>query len=170
MVTDRETGLIINQELLNHDDSEVRSDRLVAFLESVLERIGDNSTVNKLFGDGAYDNTVLFEILKQLNIDSVIKIDKRTINRIKRQLHMNRYKLGNNGRELWKPSSERERKALEQIEWKSFVKNKRYGLRSSIEGLIGSFKNKFGESLISKSFDMMRKELLVRVLIHNIMC
>ena len=169
LAMDRKTGLIVAHNVMSNNVSEVETRRLLKFLEEILKNIGDNVLVSKLYGDGAYDNTIFFEALREIDIDPVIKIDKITIENIRKQLYMNRFKLGNNGRELWKASTYREKKALEQREWKRYVRKKGYGFRSGIEGWISSFKNKFGEHVMSKSMDMIRKEILFKIMIMNMM-
>ena len=63
----------------------------------------------------------------------------------------------------------REEKAIEQINGDEFVETRNYGKRSGVEGVIGSFKGFFGESVVSKCFDNIKTELLIRCGVWNLM-
>ncbi len=106
--------------------------------------------------------------LAKYDLKPIIKIDKTTIEFIKRQVLMNKKKRGKPYKQ-WKPENGRHHKAIEQIDWDGFVKNEEYGSRSAIEGIIGSFKGRFGESFFSKLNTMIFKEMITRVLVWNVM-
>ncbi|MCK5474268.1 MAG: hypothetical protein KAI53_02580 [Candidatus Aenigmarchaeota archaeon] len=65
--------------------------------------------------------------------------------------------------------SYRDIKAFEQMFWKTFVSKKQYGLRSGIEGVIGSFKRFFGECVCSKIKCNIENELRIRCNVWNLM-
>lgn len=66
-------------------------------------------------------------------------------------------------------SKKRNREALKQFDWENFVEDSRYGKRSGIEGIIGSFKRFFGERLFSRLDDMIEREVITKVLVWNSM-
>jgi len=77
-----------------YDESEVETQRLFQFFNMVLRKVGDVAVIERFFGDGGYDIKAFFEFLKQHGIKATIKIDKATINLIKRQLEYNKNKRG----------------------------------------------------------------------------
>lgn len=64
-------------------------------------------------------------------------------------------------------SKKRNREGIKQYFWEYYVEEYRYGKRSGIEGIIGSFKRFFRESLFSRIDEMIEREILTRVLIWN---
>ncbi len=165
---DIESNLIIGFTVHESSESEVKEERLYQFMALILEKIGDICVLEKFFGDGGYDVKGFFEFLKTLGIVPIIRIDKPTIEFIRRQIKMNKKKLGT-PYDQWKPEDERTKKAMEQLDWKEFVEKQRYGLRSGGEGIIGAFKGRFGETLFSKKNSMIFKEVATKVLLHNVM-
>jgi len=57
---------------------------------------------------------------------------------------------------------------VKQYFWEYYVEEYEYGKRSSLEGVISSFKRFFRENLFSKIDDMIEREIQTRVLIWNI--
>lgn len=164
---DIESGIIVGFNVHEPSESEVKEERLYQFMAQIQEKIGNIAVLERFFGDGAYDVRGFFEFLKSLGIVPVIRIDKPTIEFIRRQLLMNKRKIGTPCAQ-WKPEDERAKRALEQVDWKGFVEKQRYGLRSGGEGIIGAFKGRFGETLFSKLDRMILKEVAMKVLLHNV--
>lgn len=167
---DIESGIIVGFTVHEQNENEAETQRLIQFTEQLLSRIKDVAVLEKFFGDGAYDNKAFFEFLKQKGIKPTIKINKATIDFIRRQLEYNKNKLMvRTPCLLWKPEDERQKEAVKQVEWKKYVEADGYGQRSAIEGNIGGFKGIFGGSLFSKLNGMIFKEVATKALLWNVM-
>ncbi len=167
---DIESGIIVGFTVHEYNESEVETQRLFQFMEQLLFRVKDIAVLEKLFGDGAYDNGAFFELLNGLGIKPVIKINKNTIDFIRQHLEYNMNKLMvRTPCALWKPENERQKEALKQVDWNKYVVDNGYGQRSAIEGDIGGFKGLFGGSLFSKLNNMICKEMAAKVLLWNVM-
>lgn len=167
---DIESGIIVDFTVHEYNESEVETQRLLRFFKQVRKKVGGIAIIEEFFGDGGYDIKEFFEFLKQHGIKTRIKIDKATIEFIKRQLEFNKNKLAvKPPYPLWKPEDERQKEAVKQVEWNKYVEEEGYGQRSAIEGDIGSFKGSFGGALFSKLNGMIFREVLTKVLIYNVM-
>ena len=117
----------------------------------MVEEAGKYGKVGKVYGDAAYANGKVIRELKRQGIDPVIKVRRPTIRKALRD-------------GIW---DEIHALGMAQSNWEEWVKRKRYGRRSAVEGIIGSFKRIFGE--ISHSVKWFKAEMASRVLLWNVM-
>lgn len=125
------------------------------------------SKVKKVYADGAYDSKKNFEFCKAEGMDPVIKIRRTSMNPAYRKKMRNEH-LEYRGKAP-PPLSFRDEQAIEQAFWKQFVRKKSYGIRSGIEGAIGSFKRFFGESVGSRIRKNIETELFIKCNVWNLM-
>lgn len=156
LAIDPKTNMIVGVEVLEGHDNEGKHERVVDLFNKASVNTGKN--ISKVYLDGGYDSENNFEFFEYAGIKPVIRIRKDTIQKIRKKLNLHS-----------KFRKKREREAMKQIDWKRFVSESRYGLRSGIEGVIGAFKRMFRESVTSKLDGPIEKELMTRVLLWNIM-
>lgn len=161
---DSETRQILAIKVLEKDENEGSHRNTADILGDTLENMHPDSAIARLYGDGAYDNEANFGMLDDMGIDPVIRI--REPSRVLAWI-MSRAVRERKRREYF--SSKRNRIALEQRDWGRYVEEKRYGRRSGLEGVIGSFKRFFREFLFSRIPEMVEREVLAKALVWNIM-
>lgn len=120
----------------------------INYLIEEAERYGK---VERVYGDAAYANGKAIRDMIRRGIDPVIKVRKPTIRKALRDGIVDYIHL----------------LAIQQSEWMEWVRRKKYGRRSSVEGIIGSFKRLFGESASSSKW--FETEINARILLWNVM-
>lgn len=160
---DIETRKILGIKVLNRSQNEGSHENTVSLMDETSRNISSNSKINRAYADAGYDSISNFEFLNELGIQPVIKTKKKS-----RQIaaSMNNTDIREHKRKKYF-SKARNREALKQYYWKYYVEEYEYGKRSTIEGVIGSFKRFFREKLFSRTDDMVEKEILTRVLVWN---
>ena len=161
---DTETRQILAVKLLERNEAEGSHENTVELIENVLENINDDSCIEKCYGDGGYDNEKNFEMFEYLGIKPVIRIRKPSRRKAEQ---MSRALKAHKRRRFFQ--KKRNREALKQCDWERYIEESRYGKRSGVEGVIGSFKRIFGERVFSRTDEMIRKEIMTRVLVWNLM-
>lgn len=160
---DAATKEIISVEVMNKNDNEGKHEGF----SKHIQKANKKGRINRVYADGAYDGKKNFGLCKKNGSELVVRIRKNTIEAVKRKKAINK-RMVLHGRSPMQ-FGYREEKAIEQINWDEFVETKNYGKRSGIEGVIGSFKRFFGESVASKCFDNIKTELLMRCSVWNLM-
>lgn len=92
--------------------------------------------ISKFYGDGAYDNNKMFNIISEIGGEPAIKIRKNA-----------------RGSHYWHKGKARRRavKEYKELGYKEWSKKKEYGKRwNGTEGINSSVKRKFGENMVSK--------------------
>ena len=161
---DVETKQIVGIKVLGRNEAEGSHKNTTELLDNVFENIDDTTKIAKGYGDGGYDNEENFEMFEELGIEPVIRI--RGPSRKKAE-EMSRALITKKRKKFFK--KKRSKEALKQFEWENYVEDSGYGTRSGIEGVIGSFKRFFREDLFSRIDDMIKREIMARVLVWNIM-
>ena len=115
----------------------------------LLRKAERQGTVSKVYGDGAYDSSKVYELLEQKEVEAVIKPRKNS--------------------RLNTPSQPR-REAVTQYKLlghKQWTKLKEYGKRWSVETAYSTFKRTFGEYCMAKTMKNITKELTTKAYIYN---
>jgi hypothetical protein len=165
---DRKTLAILSVRVLNKDKREGESKEFRESIEEVKNNLPSSTKITKLYGDGGYDSNANFECCEQEGIEPVIRIRKPTRDKVDRRIKIKNAMLLH---KKYPPNRERlrDKYAEEQIDWKRFVRRKKYGKRSGIEGMIGSFKRFFNEFAYSKIDELISIEFLTKALVWNLM-
>jgi transposase len=105
--------------------------------------------VSKVYADGAYDSSKVYELLEQKKIETVIKPRRNS--------------------RLDTPSEPRRKAvtAYTRLGHRRWMKLKGYGKRWSVETAYSTFKRAFGEYCMAKTLKNITKELAVKAYIYN---
>ena len=160
---DANTKEIISVNVLDKNTHEGESKEFKKIVSGAQKK----AKVKKVYADGAYDSKNNFAFCKAEGIDPVIKVRRNSVNPVHKKKMRNEH-LEYHGKAP-PPLSFRDEQVIEQAFWNSFVRKKKYGKRSGIEGVIGSFKRFFGEHVSSKIRKNIEKELLIRCSVWNVM-
>ena len=117
----------------------------------LLRKAERHGRVSKVFGDGAFDSSKVYELLESKGIEAVIKPRQNS--------------------RLDTPSEPRRRavtqyKHLGHTRW---AKLKGYGERWSVETAYSTFKRTFGEFCMAKTIQNITKELTAKAYIYNML-
>ncbi|MEM5792945.1 MAG: transposase [Candidatus Aenigmatarchaeota archaeon] len=142
---DVETRQILGIKVLEKNENEGCHKNTVDLLVDTFDNIDETAEIRRLYGDGGYDNENNFRMLEFLGIEPVIRV--RRTSRIKAN-YMSKSLKTKKKRKFFE--NKRNKVALEQFDWEKYIGNSRYGKRSGIEGIIGSFKRFFRGKYIFK--------------------
>jgi transposase len=163
LVIDANTRAILSANVLGKNKNEGEHNE---FSKS-LKKASYAGKITKVYADGAYDSKANFMLCEKTGIKPVIRIRKPTVKKVAEREKLNK-RLILHKRPLFKFDT-RDKRALKQSNWHSFVDTESYGKRSGIEGVIGSVKRFFGEHLNSKKDEYIEREIAARVMTWNIM-
>jgi hypothetical protein len=155
IVIDAKTNMILACDIMDGSENEGKHENVVGVVSEAIKNTG--KTVTKFYGDGSYGSNNNLTFFDYLGIEPIVRIRKDSVKKS--------YRKFCKGAKL----SLRDKKAIEQYDWKKFVEIKRYGKRSGIEGIIGAFKKVFREQLLSKLDVMIEKEVSAKVFLWNMM-
>ena len=115
----------------------------------LLRKAERHRRVSKVYGDGAFDNSEIYELLESKGIEAIIKPRRNS--------------------RLDTPSEPRRRavtlyKRLGHRRWADL---KEYGKRWSVETAYSTFKRTFGEFCVAKTMKNITKELTAKAYIYN---
>jgi len=115
----------------------------------LLRKAERQGKVSKVYGDGAYDSSKVYELLEQKGIEAVIKPRRNS--------------------RLNTPSEPRRRAITlyKHLGHRRWAKLKEYGKRWSVETAYSTFKRTFGEYCMAKTFRNITKELTAKAYIYN---
>jgi len=162
IAVDTETRQIVGIKILGRYENEGSHENTVELMENTFENIHDSSIIDRVHGDGGFDNEDNFDLFQYLGITPIIRIRKPSREKAEQ---MSRALNTKKKRKFF--SSNRNKIALEQFDWEGYVGKNGYGKRSGVEGIIGSFKRFFRENLFSRIDGMIEREIMTRVLIWN---
>ena len=165
LTIDTETGAILSHSLIGKNEHEGSHKNTRKELVNVLENVDETAHVNRMLGDGAFDNYNNFEMLDDLGIEPVIKVKLESCQKARA---MARGPWNDRDRKKYF-ALVRNRVALAQYDWEGYVEANGYGLRGGIEGYIGAYKRLFGEAFTSRRSQTLHNEAAARTLVRNIM-
>ncbi|GIU71749.1 MAG: IS5 family transposase [Candidatus Nitrosocaldaceae archaeon] len=109
-----------------------------------------NDKIDKVYADGAYDTLPLYKLLEDNNIEAIIKP--------RRNARYTNYKDRNDNV-----------RCIKQLGYKQWSKLKGYGKRWMVETVYSSFKRMFNEYCLARSFEYIKKEIITKVCIYNML-
>lgn len=163
LVINAKTRAILSANVLGKNKNEGEHNE---FSKS-LKKAGCAGKIIKVYADGAYDSKANFMLCEKTGIKPVIRIRKPTVRNVAGRKLLNK-RLMLHKRPLFGFDT-RDKYALKQSNWRSFVDTENYGKRSGIEGVIGSVKRFFGEHLNAKKDENIEREIDARIMTWNIM-
>lgn len=160
---DAETKEIISVNVLGKRAYEGEHKEFRKIVSSAKKKV----RVRRAYADGAYDSKKNFDFCRAEGIEPIIKVRRSSVNPAnkKKMLYEHREYHGKAHTSL----SFRDEHVIQQTFWESFVHEKKYGKRSGIEGMIGSFKRFFGERVSSRIRARIENELIIRCNVWNMM-
>jgi len=166
IVIDRESRAILSIRVIEKNKNEGESSEFETSLKSAKSKLSDSVNVDKAFADRGYDSVDNFDTCKKENIKPIIRVRNPTVKKLKREREINEQLLSY-GRRLERDYTYRDKCAMEQINWNEYVEKSGYGKRSGEEGVIGSFKRTFGESVYSKTDRAIACECRIKGIVWN---
>lgn len=140
-----ETREIVAMEVTTDDahDSKV--------FPKLLEEAERHGKIVKVYGDGAYDSSEIYELLESKGVEAAIKPRKNSRSDT--------------------PSEARGRNVslYRRLGHQAWAKLKGYGKRWSIETAYSTFKRAFGEFCMAKTLKNIKKELMAKAFIYNML-
>lgn len=127
-----------------------------AAMPSITYQAKEIADVGAMFGDGAYDAYRNYRELDKLGIKPVIK-PKRTSIVLSDSFG---YVAGRRSRYVYE---------MKKHGYDYWRRKHNYGWRWLVEVAFSSFKRRFGESLMSRKFENMQKEVKLKVLAYNML-
>jgi len=118
---------------------------------NLLEKAERRWNVSKIFGDGAYDSSEVYEMLESKGVEAVIKPRRNS--------------------RLDTPSEAR-REAVNlyrRLGHRRWTKLKGYGRRWSVETAYSTFKRTFGEFCMARTMENIERELTTKAFIYNML-
>jgi len=142
---DVETKEVVAMEVSTDDVHDVKAFR------GLLEGAEERRRISGLLGDGAYDSGMVFEELEERGIEGVIKPRRNSVSSTR--------------------SSARGRAVKEFLGmgYEAWAEEKGYGRRWAVETAFSTFKRLFGEHSLARSMDCIRKELVAKVSLYNML-
>jgi len=115
----------------------------------LLGKAESNGRVSKVYADGAYDSSKVYELLESKGIEAVIKPRRNS--------------------RMDTPSEPRRRTVAmhKRLGHKEWAKLTDYGKRWSVETAYSTFKRTFGEFCMSKTMTNIEKEMTTKAYIYN---
>jgi len=118
-------------------------------LPGLLDEAQRYRKVSKIYGDGAYDSSQIYQKLEDRGIEAAIK--PRRSSRLDTASEARR----------------REVKLYRGLGYRGWAKRKGYGKRWSVETAYSTFKQAFGEHCMAKTLENITKELVAKAAIYN---
>ena len=117
----------------------------------LLRKAESHRKVSKVYGDGAFDSSRVYELLEQKRIEAVIKPRRNSCSDT--------------------PSEPRRRAVTEykRLGYRCWADRKGYGKRWSVETAYSTFKRTFGEYCMAKTMKNITKELTTKAYIYNML-
>jgi IS5 family transposase len=140
-----ETGEVVAMEVTTDDAHDSKA------LASLVKQSEEHSRVVRLYGDGAYDSSEIYETLASRGIEAVIK------------------PRGSSRPDT--PSPARRRVVTEYLSLghDAWAGLKGYGRRWMVETVYSTFKRAFGEHCVARTFRNIVKELVAKATIYNML-
>lgn len=144
---DVETKEVVAMEVTTDD---VHDSKL---LPKLLGEAGERREVSRVLADGAFDSSKVYRLLDSRGVEAAIKPRR-------------------NSRSDAPSSPEARRRAVEEYKrlgHRLWVKLKGYGRRWSVETAYSTFKGAFGEFCMAKTMENIKRELVAKVHIYNML-
>ncbi len=142
---DVETKEIVAMEVSTDDVHDVK-----AFLGLVKEA-NERRRIACWLGDGAYDSGDVFEELEARGIEAVVKPRRNSVPGTA------------------SPARGRAVREFLELGYEGWAVEKGYGRRWAVETAFSTFKRMFGEHSLARSMDCIRKELVAKVSLYNML-
>ena len=140
-----ETGEVVAMEVTTDDAHDSKA------LASLLEQSEEHGRVVRLYGDGAYDSSEIYEALASRGIEAVIK------------------PRGSSRPDTPSPARRRVVKEYLSLGHDAWAGLKGYGRRWMVETVYSTFKRAFGEHCAARTFRNIVKELVAKATIYNML-
>ena len=140
-----ETKEVVAMEVTTDDAHDSKA------LASLLEQSEEHGRVIRLYGDGAYDSSEIYEALASRGIEAVIK------------------PRGSSRPDTPSPARRRVVKEYLSLGHDAWAKLKDYGRRWMVEAAYSTFKRAFGEHCMARTFRNIVKELVAKATIYNML-
>ncbi|RMF32073.1 MAG: IS5 family transposase, partial [Candidatus Nitrosothermus koennekii] len=121
----------------------------IADSKAAIDMINDN--IDKVYADGAYDTLSIYKILEDNNIEAIIKPRRNA-----RDDSISNIRNDNV-------------RCIRELGYKQWSKLKGYGKRWMVETVYSSFKRMFNEYCLARSFEYIKKEIITKVWIYNML-
>jgi len=142
---DVETKEVVAMEVSTDDVHDVKAFR------GLLERAEERRRISGLLGDGAYDSGMVFEALEERGIEAVVKPRRNSVPGTA------------------SPARGRAVREFQGLGYEGWAEEKGYGRRWAAETAFSTFKRLFGEHSLARSMDCIRKELVAKVSLYNML-
>jgi len=140
-----ETHEVVAMEISTDDVHDVKA------LPGLVEESGRNVRVARLLGDGAYDSSRVYGLLKGLGIEVTVK------------------PRGNGRMDRGHPGRRRAVELVRKLGYEGWVELVGYGRRWAVETAYSTFKRLFGEHSLARSFENIARELAGKVSLYNML-
>ncbi len=118
--------------------------------EPLLREAMSKNSIERAYGDGAYDSRANFNFLAANHIDPAIKVRKNASQKTKGSF------------------ARKEAVIAQQKDFDRWKEEKKYGDRWAVEGAYSCIKRIFGEYVSAKKFVNMAKEMATKVSLYNL--
>jgi hypothetical protein len=142
---DVETKEVVSMEVSTDDVHDVKA------FQGLLEGAEERRRVSEWLGDGAYDSGGVYEALEARGIEPVIKPRRNS-------------RPGTRS-----PARGRAVEEFLDLGYDGWAVEKGYGRRWAVETAFSTFKRLFGEHSLARSMDCIRKELVAKVSLYNLL-
>lgn len=163
---DMNTLAILSLKVLDESANEGEAKEFEETMKEAKGNLPEGTKIGKSYGDGGFDSNPNFEYCERNGIEPVIRIRKPTRKKVERRRNIKKAMLLHK-KYLPDKRTIRDKYAEEQIDWDRFVKRKKYGKRSGIEGFNGSFKRFYGERAHSRLGRSIQNEFLFKTFLWN---
>src|SRR3990170_7140142 len=118
--------------------------------EPLIREAMSKNSVDRAYGDGAYDSRANFNFLSTNRIDPAIKVRKNAVPKAKGSF------------------ARKQAVMAQQSDFEEWRKQKGYGDRWAVEGAFSAIKRIFGEYVSAKKYVNMAKEMTIKVSLYNL--
>lgn len=123
----------------------------------------------EIYADGGYDSNQIFEYIENKGIYPNIAVhlnsSKKCSEKARRKAVLEQ--LGLKSKRGIRDSMQNYTREYRRTHQEAWRKERRHGRRWAVETVFSSFKQMFGESVYSKNFGMIQKELNAKILLYN---
>ena len=140
-----ETGEVVAMEVTTDDTHDSKA------LASLVKQSEEHGRVVRLYGDGAYDSSEIYEALASRGIEAVIK------------------PRGSSRPDTPSPARRRVVREYLSLGHDAWAGLKGYGRRWMVETVYSTFKRAFGEHCAARTFRNIVKELVAKATIYNML-
>jgi hypothetical protein len=140
-----ESKEVVAMEVSTDDMHDVKA------LPGLVEEAEGNVRVARVYGDGAYDSSAVYDLLEGRGVEAVIKPRR------------------NSRLDAGSPSRRRAVELCRELGYEEWVRVTGYGRRWAVETAYSTFKRLFGEHSLARSFENIARELVGKVALYNVL-